>query len=195
MDGRGRLPVVPLSAQLAVRRCRGPGLPRRAPGLRDRYRRLRTDLSSLVHGADSDIDFRFGIKVLDPRIYVGIGYIIRRTNYGYPNQSGLGFGIQKLPDFEAPFSVYGNVWYYPNIKGTYTLGVCGAACSTPAVIQGATLSLNYRMYKWDVGGLFSIPSTPIFINFGILGDQGSGKTNAPSNFNHVGGYAGLGVHF
>ncbi len=72
---------------------------------------------------DTDIDGRFGLKVVDPRIYVGVGYLSRSENYGYPRQGGVGFGIEKLPDLDQPFSVYGSVWYYPNVSASLPTSV------------------------------------------------------------------------
>ena len=41
---------------------------------------------------DQDVDARFAVRVLQPRIYVGVGYIWMANNYGYPNMNGVGFG-------------------------------------------------------------------------------------------------------
>ena len=139
---------------------------------------------------DYDFDGRFGLKVADPRLYVGIGYMYRTGNYGYPKLSGLGFGAEKLPDLDQPFSIYGSVWYYPNVRGTYTV-CCGAAA-------GSNLALAYNILKYQLGGTFNFgnPATsPLFLDFGFLGDRGQNKTNAPSAFTHNGAYVGLGLHF
>src|SRR6202000_58315 len=42
---------------------------------------------------DTDLDGRIGLKVVDPRIYVGVGYLSRSENYGYPRQQGVRFGV------------------------------------------------------------------------------------------------------
>jgi hypothetical protein len=125
---------------------------------------------------DTDLDLRWGLKIADPRIYVGVGYIWRSTNYGYPKQNGFGFGAEKLPDLDQPFSIYGSLWYYPNVKG-----------SSP--------DLEYRIYKYDIGGTYNFGSSPVYLDFGYLGDRGSNKNNAPADFTHNGPHVGLGVHF
>jgi len=51
---------------------------------------------------DTDVDARLAIRVLKPRVYIGVGYLWRSTNYGYPNMNGVGFGIEKLPDLNEP---------------------------------------------------------------------------------------------
>ena len=84
---------------------------------------VRPDLRPGLHGhATPTIDGRLGLKVVDPRIYIGIGYLSRSENYGYPRQGGFGFGTEKLPDLDQPFSVYGSVWYYPNVSANSRSG-------------------------------------------------------------------------
>ncbi len=123
---------------------------------------------------DSDFDVRWGLKLADPRLYVGVGYLWRTTNYGYPKQNGLGFGAEKLPDLDQPFSIYGSIWYYPSVTGS---------------------GLSYRIMKYDIGGTYNFGSTPLYLDFGYLGDQGRNKTNAPADFSHNGPHVGLGIHF
>lgn len=125
---------------------------------------------------ESDLDVRWGLKIADPRIYVGVGYLWRSTDYGYPRQRGLGFGAEKLPDLDQPFSIYGSLWFYPNVKGTGP-------------------ELAYRVLKYDVGGTYNFGNSPLYLDFGYLGDQGRNKTNAPSDYNHNGPHVGLGLHF
>ena len=67
---------------------------------------------------DYDLDARVGLRVLQPRIYIGVGYIWRGNNAGYPSVNGVGFGLEKLPDMNRPFSFYGSAYYYPSVKGT-----------------------------------------------------------------------------
>ena len=139
---------------------------------------------------DYDFDVRAGVKVLDPRVYVGVGYMYRTGNYGYPKTAGLGVGAEKLPDLDQPFSVYGSVWYYPQVQGNYTDN-CGGSpfCTNP------TYKLGYSILKYQLGGTFNFGTSPLFLDFGFLGDRGQPKNNAPSAFSHSGLYAGLGIHF
>jgi len=133
---------------------------------------------------DTDVDVRLGLKVADPHIYVGIGYLMRTTNYGYPSQTGIGFGAEKLPDLNTPLSFYGSVWYYPQAKGTFT---------DPGT--GIGYSLAYQYLKYQIGGNYVFGNSPVFLDLGYLGDNGRNKTNAPGNFNHNGPYVGLGIKF
>ncbi len=135
---------------------------------------------------DTDVDARLGLKIADPRIYIGVGYLWRTTNYGYPRQNGVGFGLEKLPDLNQTFSVYGSAYYYPNIKGTCGTGVCPTG----------PYDLEYRILKYQIGGAINF-GTPagVFLDFGWLGDNGKNKQFAPSDFTHNGPYVGLGIHF
>ncbi|PZR56423.1 MAG: hypothetical protein DLM50_08060 [Candidatus Meridianibacter frigidus] len=134
---------------------------------------------------DYDFDARLGLKIADPRIYIGIGYMYRTGNYGYPRLNGVGFGAEKLPDLDQAFSLYGSLWYYPNVRGTCGTDVCPTGPYT----------LAYNILKYQIGGTFNFGSSPLFLDFGFLGDRGRNKSNAPADFTHNGPYVGLGLHF
>jgi len=140
---------------------------------------------------DYDGDVRLGLKVLDPKIYIGVGYMYRSGNYGYPRLRNVGAGIEKLPDLQNNgFTWYGSAWYYPNVKGN------GTTCLTVGCTVPTNYTLAYNIFKYDIGGAFTFgPNTPIYIEFGFLGDRGYGKTNAPVDFTHNGPYVGLGLKF
>ena len=133
---------------------------------------------------DQDFDGRFGLKVIDPRIYVGVGYLYRTNNYGYPKLNAFGYGAEKLPDLNQPFSVYGSAWYYPNAKGNFT---------DPGTGLGYTLA--YNILKYQVGGTIAFGKSPVFIDLGYMGLNGKNKTNAPVDFSENGPYLGLGIKF
>jgi hypothetical protein len=141
---------------------------------------------------DYDLDAHLGLKVLDPKIYIGVGYMWRSGNYGYPKLSNVGGGIEKLPDLaKTGFDWYGSAYYYPNVKGNGT-GCLTLGCVPP----GSSYTLAYNILKYDIGGEFTFGSNvPLYIEFGFLGDKGTGKTNAPSDFTHSGPYVGLGLKF
>ena len=137
---------------------------------------------------DYSFDGRFGLKVADPRVYVGVGYLNRTGNYGYPRLRAIGYGIEKLPDLDTAFSLYGSLWYYPNAKGTYTI--------QSGLQSGQSFNLAYNIMKYQVGGTlnFGQPSG-VFLDFGFLGSRGTNKSNAPGDFTVNGPYIGLGIHF
>jgi hypothetical protein len=55
--------------------------------------------------------------------------------------------------------------------------------------------LDYQILKYQVGGDLTFKNSPVYLDFGYLGDRETNKVNAPSNATHNGPYAGLGVHF
>jgi hypothetical protein len=140
-------------------------------------------------GRDDDVDARFALKVANPRIYIGIGYEFRNTNYeggAFPTQQhGLGVGVEKLPDLEQAFSLFGSMYYYPSLTtdGAQNLG------------DGTFGAVEYRYLKYNVGLTLDLGHSPLFLEGGYLGDHGYDKQNAPSDFAHQGPYAGLGIHF
>jgi len=141
------------------------------------------------YARDDDVDARFALKIADPRIYVGVGYAFRNSNYEggafATQQHGLGFGAEKLPDLDRSLSLYGSIYYYPLLRtnGKQNLG------------DGTFGEVQYRYLKYNVGLSLSLGSSPIFLEGGYLGDRGYVKQNAPSDFTHQGPYAGLGIHF
>lgn len=132
---------------------------------------------------DYDADARLGLRIFNPRVYVGVGYLWRTGNYGYPRESGFGFGIEKLPDLDQSFSLYGSAYFYPNAKGTFT---------DPS---GNNFTLGYNILKYQVGGALTFGKSPVFLEAGWIGDRGTNKTNAPSGFTVNGPYVGLGIKF
>ena len=133
---------------------------------------------------DSDFDARLGLKVADPRIYIGVGYIWRGNNYGYPRETGFGFGAEKLPDLNQTFSVYGSIYYFPNMKGNFT---------DPGT--GVGYELAYNTLKYQIGGTVAFGNTPIFLDLGWMGNSLKNKTNAPIDTTANGPYVGLGIKF
>ncbi len=130
-----------------------------------------------------DLDARLALKVANPRIYIGVGYMWRGNNAGYPKMSNVGFGLEKLPDLNHPFSIYGSVWYYGNVKGTFTDPV------------GNNYQLAYNVLKAELGLAYSFQNSPLFIEGGVLGESAKNKTNAPSDASNFGPYVGIGLKF
>jgi len=139
---------------------------------------------------DTDFDGRLGLKIAEPRIYIGVGYLHREENYGYPKQNGFGFGAEKLPDLDQPLSVYGSVWYYPSISGNFTF-----PAGAPASLVGTTDKFQQRFLKYQIGGTYNLGSSGLFLDAGFLGDTIRGKNLSPSDASHAGGYVGLGLKF
>jgi hypothetical protein len=141
---------------------------------------------------DTDFDGRLGLKIASPRIYIGVGYLHREENYGYPKQNGFGFGAEKLPDLDQPLSVYGSIWYYPSISGNFTFP---AGSVPPGLPPGSVDKFQQRFLKYQVGGTLSLGNSGLFLDAGFLGDSIKGKNLSPSDASHAGGYVGLGIKF
>ncbi len=131
---------------------------------------------------DEQYDGRLGIKLLDPRVYLGVSYLEKYNSVGYPRVRGLGLGLEKLPDKEGPISLYFSTYYYPNLTGAYR-NISG---------DPGSLGLTYRLFKYDVGLALAPKRSPIFINAGLLGDRTTARNSAPSNESHLSPYVGIG---
>jgi len=132
---------------------------------------------------DTDLDGRVGIGIANPKIFLVGSYEDRYGNYGYPRLTGIGGGLEKLSNFEQPIDIYGSILYYPQISGDYV------------DIFGNDQKLQYRYLKYQAGITLNLPKTPIFLDFGYLGNRGIAKQNAPTNFTENSLYGGLGLHF
>ncbi|HEX3672614.1 MAG TPA: hypothetical protein VHT92_13000, partial [Candidatus Cybelea sp.] len=131
-----------------------------------------------------DGDVRIGYRVIDPHVYVAIGYLWASNNYGYPNMNAVGVGIEKLPDYGKAFQYYGSVFYYPNVNGTYTT----SSGESPA---NTSYGLGYNVLKYQVGiGWAFMPS--VYLDAGWAGENGANKNNAPISYTFNGPYVGLG---
>ena len=131
---------------------------------------------------DDDVDGHLGIKLLDPRIYLAVSYLNKKTGPTGPQVVGPGVGLEKLPDYEAPLGVYFSAYYYPNLVGQVGTG--------PA--QSQLQTLRYRVLTYQLGFTVAPGKSPIFIDIGALGDRMTARGNAPSNETHLSPYAGIG---
>ena len=111
---------------------------------------------------DQNVDARLAVRVLNPRVYIGVGYMWVTSNYGYPNMNGVGFRLKKLLTSITLFPFFGSVWYYPDINGTYS-----NLASAP--INPKTYDLQYNILNTQVGLNYVIGNSPIFIQAGWHG--------------------------
>ena len=140
---------------------------------------------------ETDFDAHVGIKVFDPRVYVGVGYYSKSFNYlGYPTITGIGGGISKLPDLDRPVSLYGSAWYYPSVSGNYTY----PTSTFLGPFSGKTVPLGYSIAKYQAGATLDL-GTALFLKLGYAGEYATAKTNAPSSTSVGGATVGLGVRW
>jgi hypothetical protein len=134
-------------------------------------------------------DARLEYKVIDPHINIAVAYKEARPSYGYPQLSGVGFGVEKLPDFTSTFSWHGSALYYPSMSGNYTVN------DPNSPNFNATYRQQYAITDYDVGFDVLFGKVPIYLYAGFAGDQYNVKANAPINQTHSGPYLGLGIKF
>ena len=132
---------------------------------------------------ENDTDVHLGFGLAEPKIYLAAGWVFKTNNWGYPNINGVGFGLELLPDLYREFSIYGNYFYYPNVRGAFTAP------------NGQGFITGYQEQRYTVGGTLNIPKTPIYFDLGYLGDRGNTKYDSVVGYTHNGGYVGLGIHF
>ena len=141
---------------------------------------------------ETDGEIHAGVKLFDPRVYVGAAYMHRTYNYlGYPNISGAGVGISKLPDLDTPFSLYASMWYYPSVSGRYTYPTSPFL----GALSRSTTALSYTYWKYTIGGTLNLRNSGVFVDLGYDGQRATAKTNAPSNTSLGSSYAGVGLRF
>ncbi len=134
---------------------------------------------------DQNVDLRLAVRVLQPRIYIGVGYVWISGNYGYPNMQSVGFGAEKLPDLNHTLTYFGSIWYYPNLSGSY---------SNPSTASISPLSYNlqYNFLKAQIGAAYVIANSPVFVEVGWMADSWTNKQNAPGGRSYNGPFVGLG---
>jgi hypothetical protein len=134
----------------------------------------------------NSLDGRLEYQLFKPKFMIGIGYIQLSNNWGYPNITAGGVGLEKLPDFEGPLGWYGSFFYYPNTRGIYTVQ------SGPGV--GVSYTVAYYTYKGDIGIDYQFAS-PFYLYLGYSGDRMAAKQAAPVSETHSGPYIGLGFKY
>jgi hypothetical protein len=141
----------------------------------------------VFYARQSTFDARIEAQVAKPHIYVGVGYIHTTNNYHFAQLNGVGAGVEKLPDFHRPLSVYGSVFYYPAVTGTTS--VINPSDPNPGT---GSYQQSYSITKFDVGAILKPVHVPVYIYGGFSGDRYTAKEAAPVNQSHSGAYAGLG---
>jgi hypothetical protein len=142
---------------------------------------------------DSTTQIGLGSKIAPiERFYVSVGYVFKASNYlGYPTESGMGFGLDKLPDVDRALSLYGNFWMFFNVNGAYT----GPTSAGLGGFSGYPFTVAYRLYTYRLGATFSVPKTPFFVDLSDVGDRADVSAAGPSDSTHNMLFLGAGVKF
>ncbi len=130
-------------------------------------------------------DAHLGLNLIVPHLYIDISYLWVGNNAGYPWLKGQGSGIELTPDFDRPFSVYGNYSYFGNVSAT----------TNPSFTGGNAIKFAYIVTRYDLGVTYAFSTIPFFIEGGYKGDAWHERYNAPSSVTEGGPYVGLGLHF
>lgn len=134
-------------------------------------------------GRISDADVRAERTIFGTNSYAGISYVSTSTSYGYPTLRGAGFGLEQYPDF-TPFAVYGSVFYYPSVGGTFV------QTDPHSSDLGQSFPVRFSQLKYTVESALPIDDA-LYAFFGYGGYRMlSGFT---SNENVEGPYVGLGT--
>jgi hypothetical protein len=141
---------------------------------------------------EDDLDLHLGVKIFDPRVYIGAGYYWKWYNYlGYPTIGGAGFGVSKLADLDRPISIDGSLFYYPMVTGNFTYPTSGILGS----VSGSTVPIRYHTTKYKAGLTVKLGNSGLHLNVGFAGEGLRNAGGAPSNTTVAGAYAGVGIHF
>src|SRR6202049_3686328 len=91
----------------------------------------------------STLDGRLEYQIFSPKVYLAASYIQASNHYGNPSLTGIGGGLEKLPDFTGGLGWCGASMFYPNVRGQYTVPTGPAA--------GTNFTVAYNIYKYDLG--------------------------------------------
>ncbi|MBC5804640.1 MAG: hypothetical protein DLM53_06190 [Candidatus Eremiobacter antarcticus] len=136
----------------------------------------------------SNVDARLELELLDPHIYLGVGYLQTANNYGFPKLRGVGLGLEKLPDFDPSYGIYFSAFYYPTVTGKFDADPAGPN-------PGQSFTQQYRLLKYDVAVDVPIQQSPIYLAAGFSGDRFYHRHGATLDQTHAGPYVALGVRF
>ena len=160
--------------------------------LRHDDRRTGANVRSGVHGRDYDFDARLGLRILKPRIYLGGGYLWRWNNDGYPRESNVGVGLEKLPDLDHLVLVLRERVLL--LRRQRQLREHAVSLRQP---QWRRMHVQRRIRHPEVRHRrsYSFQGFPLFIEAGFLGDRGCNYNAAPIGFSESGPYVGIGLKF
>lgn len=132
--------------------------------------------------SESIVDLRFGIKALDPRIYLGAAYVNRAWNApNHGNLHGVAFVIDKLPDLDQRFTLLGSFAYAPSASGVWRAA------------DGRRFNVTYTYARYRIGGAYVFFPGKYFLEGGVAEDRGSARSNAPADFTRSETFIGLGA--
>jgi hypothetical protein len=134
-------------------------------------------------GRNANFDVRAEHNIFGPNSYAGVSYSETSTSYGYPTLRGVGFGLEQYSDF-TPFGVYGSVFYYPNVSGSFL------QTDPTSPNFGKSFPVKFAQLKYSVESSLPI-SRDFYTYFGYGGYRMLVGTNSSENVE--GPYIGFGT--
>lgn len=131
-------------------------------------------------------DFRLGVRVAKPQVFVGIGDFYRAGSYGFPELIGLGFGVEALPDLSRSHSVYGRIYYYPNVNNEDSFS---------DTASGRPLGIRYTIVRYQAGAAKRLGRSNGFFTVAADGIRYFRIKDAPSNDGRIGLNVGYALKF
>jgi hypothetical protein len=131
---------------------------------------------------ESVFDARAGVKVIDPRVYLGIAYVNRSLSApGYGSVSGVAFVADKLPDLDQRFSFLASFVYAPSASGIATAP------------DGRRYTIAYAYARYRLGATYVLYPGHYFVEGGAAEDRGAARANAPADFTRSQTFFGIGA--
>jgi hypothetical protein len=136
-----------------------------------------------IDGRKNAVSVKLGTQIAPNRIYAGIGYLRLSDIAGTPLSTGLGAGLEKLPDLDQATSFDASIWYYPHVAGA-----CDpAVCSTGGTFGHSVLSVR-------IGGTVRLNKTgSVFLDGGYSAERRAAPSLAPVDTTVHGADLGLGI--
>lgn len=117
-------------------------------------------------------DGRVAVLVAKPDIYVGLGAYYHATNYGFPELTALGFGVEKLPNFHRSASTFGRLYFYPNVNNEDPFF---------DTASGRPLGPRFSLLRYQGGGTLRISPIDGFLTYAVDGERFWRIVDTPSN--------------
>lgn len=139
---------------------------------------------------DTEEHFGLGSKISrNTRMYLQTGWTWQSFNYtSMPPLSGWGLGIDYLPNLDKQLALYGGLWAYADMHGSYAAPALGG-------FAPGTLLVDYRMFTYHVGLTYALRNSPLFADAKLAGDRLDTRSrNDPSDIIHYAVSLGIGAH-
>jgi hypothetical protein len=135
-------------------------------------------------GKITSTDFRIEHAVFTRNLYAGLSYIDTSTSYGYPSLEGIGAGLEQYSSFK-PFDLYGYIFYYPSVSGTFTQ----TDPTSPNAGKSYGVGFSELKYSFEV----ALPLSHDFYTYFGYGGYRMLKSTTTTTQNVEGPFLGLGT--